>query len=623
MASLFPFDNIRPEQDELVKDVHEAVTKKKCLIAHAPTGLGKTAAALAPALEFALANKKSVFFLTSRHTQHIMAVDTAKLIKQKHNAAFSVVDLVGKKHMCARDDVSGLFSGQFHQYCKSLTETDGCQFFLNFKKGSMLTSESKIVIAKIAAEPMHSDDVVAASKKCGVCPYEVAISSSKEASLIIADYNYVFSGKIRENFLRKSGKSLEDSIIIVDEGHNLPDRLREMLTDKISTITVERALKEVEKASDEELTEFLLEIKSVLNSLGADLGEKTITKEQLLARLKDYDLLDMVEKMTLIAETLKAGEQQSFIGSIASFMESWQDSDEGYSRILYSGQGQKGKIISLSYRCLDPALAAASVMKQAHSVIMMSGTLTPTAMYRDILGFPEDTILKEYRNPMPKENRLALIVTGATTKFSQRSSGQFAKLGEVCVKAAKAIPGNVILFFPSYTVMEEVHKQVHGKLGKELIKERPNMDKDEKQKLLKEFKTSFFKGAVLLAVIGGSFSEGIDLPGSLLNGVVIVGLPLGPPDLETKELVRYYDALYKKGWDYGYVFPAFTKAMQSAGRCIRTETDRGVVLFVDERYAWENYYKCFPPDMRPKTTAFYEEAIGNFFRKDVMQSPTV
>lgn len=613
MPSLFPYDKIRPEQDELVKDVRDAVTRKKCLIAHAPTGLGKTAAALAPALEFALANKKTVFFLTSRHTQHIMAVDTAKLIRQKHNAAFSVVDLVGKKHMCARDDVSGLFSGQFHQYCKSLTETDGCQFYLNFKKGSMLTSESKVVIARIAAGPMHSDEVVSVSKKCGVCPYEAAIASSREASLVIADYNYVFSGKIRENFLRKSGKKLEDSIIIVDEGHNLPDRLREMLTDKISSASVERALKEA--ASDGELTEFLTAIRNALLGLGADLGEKTIAKEQLLGKLKGYDLPGMIEKMALVAETMKAGEQQSFIGSIASFMESWQDSDEGYSRILYSGQGQRGRVISLSYRCLDPALAAASVVKQAHSVIMMSGTLTPTAMYRDILGFPESTVLKEYRNPMPKDNRLALIVASATTKFSERTTGQYVKLADVCAGASSAIPGNVILFFPSYTVMEEVHKHLHAKLGKEVIKEHPNLSKDEKQKMLHQFRSAYFKGAVLLAVIGGSFSEGIDLPGNLLNGVVIVGLPLGQPDLETKELIRYYDARFGRGWDYGYVFPAFTKALQSAGRCIRTETDRGVLLFVDERYASDRYYSCFPKDLSPKTTAFYEQAIREFFAR--------
>ena len=613
-ASLFPYDKIRPEQDELVKDVYAAVSGGRCLIAHAPTGLGKTAAALAPALEFALANKKAVFFLTSRHTQHLMAVETAKLIKQRYKVNFSVTDIVGKKHMCARDDVSNLYSNQFYEYCRSLTETDGCEFFLNFRKGSMLTSESKVVIARIAAEPMHSEEVVAASKKCKVCPYEVTLAASRDAALVIADYNYLFSPKVREGFLRRTGKTVEDAIIIIDEAHNLPDRLREMLTDKISTATVERALKEAEKVSDSELTGFLLDLRAALNNLGSEFGERIITKAQLLKPLSDYDLAAMIERMSVVSETVRESEQQSFLGSVANFLESWQDSDEGYARILYSGQGQKGKVVSVSYRCLDPSLASSGVIRQAHSVIMMSGTLTPTAMYRDILGFlPEKTVLKEYRNPMPRENRLALVVTAATTKFSKRSSGQFAKLAEVCIKASTAIPGNVILFFPSYTVMEEVHKHIHGKISKAVLKEHTDLSKEEKQKLLQEFKNTHLAGGVLLAVIGGSFSEGIDLPGTLLNGVIIVGLPLGQPDLETKELIRYYDAGFSRGWDYGYVFPAFTKALQSAGRCIRSETDRGVIVFVDERYAWESYYRCFPQDMTPKMTEFYEEAIGEFF----------
>ena len=448
-ASLFPYDKIRPEQDELMRDIYTAVSSRKCLIAHAPTGLGKTAAALAPALEYAMTSKKTVFFLTSRHTQHLMAVETAKLIKQRYRVNFSVTDIVGKKHMCARDDVSNLYNNQFYEYCRSLTETDGCEFFLNFKKGSMLTSESKIVIARIAAEPMHSEEVVAASKRCKVCPYEVAVAASKDAALVIADYNYLFSPKVRDGFLRRSGKSIEDAIIIVDEAHNLPDRLREMLTDKISTATVERALKESETVSDSELTEFLLDLRAALNNLGSEFGERIITKGQLLEPLSDYDLAAMIERMSVISETVRESEQQSFLGSVAKFLESWQDSDEGYARILYSGQGQKGKVVSVSYMCLDPSLASSGIIRQAHSVIMMSGTLNPTAMYSDILGFlPEKTVLKEYRNPMPRENRLALVVTAATTKFSKRNSGQFAKLGDVCVRAAGLFLATLSCSFP-------------------------------------------------------------------------------------------------------------------------------------------------------------------------------
>lgn len=613
--SLFPYDKIRPEQDQLIKDIHAAVSNGKCLIAHAPTGLGKTAAALAPALEFALKGKKTVFFLTSRHTQHAIAVETARLIKQKHKASFSVTDIVGKKHMCARDDVSGLYSRQFHDYCRSLVDSGSCSFYSNFKKGSVLASDSKIVIATIAGEPMHTGEVVDVARKHGVCPYEAAVAAAKDSALVIADYYYLFNPQVRDGFLRKTGKTVEDAIIIVDEAHNLPDRLREMLTDKLSTLVVERAMKEAEKAGDSDIRQFLFDLKKCVEGLGSEPGQKIISQHQLLKPLNNYDLAATLERMSVIAESVRETEQQSFIGSVAEFLGGWQGSDEGYARILSSVQGQKGRIITVSNQCLDPSLAASEIVRQAHSVIMMSGTLTPTAMYRDILGFREDAVLKEYRNPMPRENRLALVVTAATTKFSKRSPGQFAKIADVCAKAAAAIPGNVILFFPSYTVMEEVHRHLHGKISKAVLKERPDLSKEDKQKLLDDFRSNRLAGGVLLAVIGGSFSEGIDLPGTLLNGVVIVGLPLGPPDLFTKELIRYYDARFGKGWDYGYVFPAFTKALQSAGRCIRSETDRGVIVFVDERYAWDRYYACFPMDMTPKTTEFYAEAIEDFFRQ--------
>src|SRR3989338_151944 len=571
MVSLFPYDKIRPEQDELIKDVYAAVNNGKCLIAHAPTGLGKTAAALAPALEYALKSKKTVFFLTSRHTQHAIAVETARLIKQKHKASFSVTDVVGKRHMCARDDVSGLFNRQFHDYCRSLVESDSCKFYSNFRKGSMLTPDSKIVIATIAAEPLHTEEAVEVAKKHGVCPYEAAISASKDASLIIADYYSLFNPQVSEGFLRKSGKSVEDAIIIVDEAHNLPDRMREMLTDRISLAVVERALKESEKAEEAEIGQFLSDLRAALINLGNAPGEKIIPRQHLLEKLCDYQKI--LEKMAVVSESIRESEQQSFIGSVAGFLEAWETEEEGYARILTSENSQKGRAVNLSLQCLDPSIETASIIRQAHSVILMSGTLTPTAMFRDILGFPEDTALKEYHNPMPKENRLALIVTSATTKFSERTSDQIAKLADVCARASDSIPGNVILFFPSYAVMEEVHKQLHPKLGKEVIKEHPNLSKEEKQGLLHQFRSVYFNGAVLLAVIGGSFSEGIDLPGTLLNGVVIVGLPLGQTNLHTRELIRYYDSMFGRGWDYGYVFPAFTKALQSAGRCIRTETD--------------------------------------------------
>ncbi len=611
MPSIFPYDAVRPEQDEMVKDVFSAVSSGKCLIAHAPTGLGKTAASLSPALQYALEHGKTVFFLTSRHTQHHLAIETLKLIRSKHGLKFVVADLLGKKHMCARTESAALFTRQFHDYCRSLRENDSCNFYLNFRRGSEPSAASKSVIAAIGSQPTHSEEAVELAKKHGVCPYEVSALASRGASVIIADYYSLFSPAIRENFLKRNSKSLADAIIIVDEAHNLPGRMRELLTERVSTITVERAMREADKWAEPAIKDFLSSLQRLLGSLASGSPERILQKEQLLKPLGDVN--KAIERMAALSDSVRESEQQSFIGSVADFLAAWQRGDEGYARILTARQGSQGPVVTVSYQCLDPSIETRKVVEEAHSVILMSGTLTPTFMYRDILGFPDGTMQREYRNPMPKENRLSLIVTGVTTKFESRTMEQYKKIASVCAEALGSIPGNAAIFFPSYSIMEQVHVHLHEKISKSVFKEHPNLSKEDKQRILSDFKRSYFTGALLLAVIGGSFSEGIDLPGEFLNGVIVVGLPLAQPDLYTKELIRYYDERYKKGWDYGYVFPAFTKALQSAGRCIRSETDRGVVLFVDDRYAWDRYYSCFPKELAPKTTRFFQQAIRAFF----------
>jgi len=148
---------------------------------------------------------------------------------------------------------------------------------------------------------------------------------------------------------------------------------------------------------------------------------------------------------------------------------------------------------------------------------------------------------------------------------------------------------------------------------KTTLLEMSGMNKQEKQDMLDKFDEYKKTGCVLLGAVSGSFSEGIDLPGDLLKCVIVVGLPLHQPDLETKELINYYDKIFQKGWDYGYLFPAFNKCMQSAGRCIRTETDKGCVIYLDERYAWPMYKRCFPRDSKIYISKQYKEMIGQFF----------
>jgi len=206
-----------------------------------------------------------------------------------------------------------------------------------------------------------------------------------------------------------------------------------------------------------------------------------------------------------------------------------------------------------------------------------------------------------------------MVIPQTTTKFTNRSVAQFKEIARVCAEIANLVPGNSALFFPSYILRDEINQYFTSLCTKTTFLEMPRMNKKEKHEFLERFKSYKDSGAVLLGVASGSFGEGVDLPGDFLKAVVVVGLPLQPPDLETKELIKYYDTKFKKGWDYGYILPAITKALQNAGRCIRDETDRGIMIFLDERYAWNSYLKCFPIDWDVKITRMYKELIKRFF----------
>ena len=245
----------------------------------------------------------------------------------------------------------------------------------------------------------------------------------------------------------------------------------------------------------------------------------------------------------------------------------------------------------------------------------MSGTLNPTEMFADLLGFPKDSLQKSYSSPFQEKNKLSLIVPRTSTKFKMRSEEQYKRIAHICAEMVDAIPGNSAVFFPSYNLKYDVGKYLETLCKKTVFNEERGMTKDDRLQLLNAFKQYKSQGAVLLGVASGSFGEGIDLPGDLLKGVIVVGVPLGRPDLETQAMIQYYDRKFGKGWDYGYVLPAFTKTLQNAGRCIRSETDRGVVIFLDERYAWPMYIRCFPEEWDLKISVAYVQAISEFFSR--------
>ncbi|MEM4637827.1 MAG: ATP-dependent DNA helicase [Candidatus Woesearchaeota archaeon] len=640
---LFPHPRIREIQDVLIKKISECVSNNKNLIVHAPTGLGKTAASLSAALTYTVKKNSTltIFFLTSRHTQHKIVLETLNKINEKFNLNISSTSIIGKKHLCLQPSVNKMFSKDFAEFCRLLVDNNKCDYYNNVKSKGMLSVDTESAIVSLRKKQVTSaEDIIFESSIRSVCPYEVSLLLAKDAKVIIADYQYIFNPSIREIFFKKLNKELKDCILIVDEAHNLPSRIKDLSSEFLSSLQLKRAISEAKKFSYENIGNNLKKILELLEDYSSGLkqgyeegnsvlydfedaisynkksenSEKYISKEKfisdILRILEIHDYEEFVSEMFFASNAIRETQNISYIGSVANFLDYWKGQDEGFTRILSFKKTKDEPIITLSYRCLDPSIISAPLIKKAHSTILMSGTLTPTYMYKELLGIDAEELT--LKSPFPAENRLNLIIPKTTTKYESRSNIQYLFIAETLADIIEDVHGSVAVYFPSYYLKDEVAKKFLTLTKKTIFNEHPDMSKKEKQDFLNNFVKYKDSGAVLLAVISGSFAEGIDLPG-VLKMVIIVGLPLQKPDLETKALIDYYDKKFSKGWDYGYLFPAFTKAIQAAGRCIRSEKDKGIIVFLDERYAWNNYYRCFPQYWPLKVSLLYKDVIKNFY----------
>ncbi|HIH13681.1 MAG TPA: ATP-dependent DNA helicase [Nanoarchaeota archaeon] len=621
----FPFEKIRPIQQELINDVTHAIDTKRHLIAHAPTGLGKTAATLGPALTVALEKGYSVFFLTPKHSQHQIAIETLQKIKQKHGIDVKATDLIGKKWMCSHGGVERLSSKEFNEFCKSLREGEKCTFYnaVFGTKNQLQGSAMDMLMGLKKKSPIHAEELFEMCKE-DFCSYELASLLGKDSQVIIADYYHIFQPSVRQFFLGRLKKELKNSILIIDEGHNLPSRVRDILSAKLNNFIINRAAKEAKAFHFDDLSEALenlnntfynLKKSALKNSKEAFISKKDFIDELQTTTQWAYE--DLYSDLESASAEIRKSAKKSFVGSVSEFLEMWTGDDAGYSRILRTKLGHSERqMIELSYNCLSPAISAGEVINESVSTILMSGTLVPGEMYRDLLGFPENrTDLKTYASPFPPENRLVLIDTNTTTKFTSRTADEFQKIARDCIDIVKSVPNNCAIFFPSYYILQAILPFMEGKTAKEVFIDSSELKKSQRAELLNQFKlaASNGNGGLLLAVQGGSMSEGIDLPGDFLKCAIVVGVPLANPDLATKSLIEFYDYKYNKGWDYGYTHPAMTRAIQAAGRCIRRPEDKGAVVFLDKRFAWGSYLKCLPPEWKPIATKLTADKIKRFF----------
>lgn len=606
---MFPYEKIRPGQKELMEDVSKWIKEGKNLIAHAPTGIGKTAAVLTSTLEYALKNDKTIFFLTSRHSQHILAIDTLKQMREKSDKEFVGSNLIGKKWMCSQEDLSKLPSSDFYNYCEKLRESNKCEKLnRTLKKGKLTKTAKKKLENLFKKQPLHTEEVKESCKD--FCPYEISLNLLSNSDVVVCDYFHIFS-PTGINLLNRLNLNLEDLIVIVDEAHNLPSRLRSLVSYRLSSYILENAIKESKEFGFDDLREDLKEIFEALKDLSKTVKEECyLPKNAFVNKInKIGDYQELMEDFQAAGEVILEEKKRSFTASTGRFLENWTGEDEGFTRILSKEKGNKKTFISLDYKCLDPSIVSEEIIKDSHSTILMSGTMKPMKMYIDLLGMNEKrTEAREYESNFPDENRLNLVFPEVTTKYKERSKSEFQKIAKNVSKLIEKIPGNSIVFFPSYKVMEKVKHFIS--INKTILKEDRKFSKPERKEILKKMNKT--RNNVLFAVMGGSFSEGIDLPGKALEGIVVVGIPLAKPNLEIKSLIEYYKKKFGNGWDYAYTYPALIKVAQACGRLIRSKEDKGIVALMDKRYTWRKYGRLFS-GWNAKLTRNPENDVDEFF----------
>ena len=603
---LFPFKEVREKQEDLLEDTEKAVKEGKSIVAHAPTGIGKTAATLTPALEQAVEDDKKVFFLTPRHSQHQIALETVKEMERRHDVNIVSVDLIGKNHLCEAD-ASTMGSGPD---CPRHDDT--------FTSDHELTDKARARMKKLEKQHLTAEEV---KERCSeVCPYHLSMKMTEKADLVIGDYFHIFHPGVREVVMEKADFDLQDTILVVDEAHNLPDRTRSLFSYSLSIPTIDRAMTEAEKfgyyPEEGKLEQLKDNIRQLaMEELSRQEHEETIEKEDLVDIIDSFhSFKEMIIDMDAVADEVEEEQEQSYCRQISEFLDNWEGDDRGFVRAIKRVRNSGNRHIQIRYSCLDPQLSTKKPLNNSHSSILMSATLQPQEMYVDLLGLSEDTYTREYSSPFPSKNELDLVIPTLTTKYEERDDSMVQKYAWYLSKSFESVPGNCGVFFPSYSFMQEVAEQLEQHTSRTLFMERRDMNKSEKQEMLDDFASLGESGnGVLLGVAAGNFGEGIDFPGDAMKGVFIVGLPLQRPDLETKELIDFLDEKFGRGWDYGYSFPAMNRAVQAAGRCIRSEEDRGVIVYMDKRYNWSNYRKVIPDDKDLVETRAPWKEIGEFF----------
>jgi DNA excision repair protein ERCC-2 len=569
----FPFP-YREGQRDLVASVYRTILRKKKLFIQAPTGVGKTMATVFPAVRaMGEGLGEKIFYLTAKTIMRTVAEQAFSLLKEK-GLLYKTITLTAKEKIC---------------FCEEAEcNPDACPY----AKGHFDRVNDAVFDLITHSGDWSREVLEEQAKKYMVCPFEMSLDVSNWADAVICDYNYVFDPQAHiKRFFSESGK--EEYLFLIDEAHNLVERGREMYSASLYKEDLLEVRKLV-KAEDPKLAKRLSECNQQFLELKRECEHYQILKSVSHIALK---LMNVLSKLEDYLEECKDAEKKKrvldFYFAVRSFLNIHDIMDENY--VIFSEMMEDGRF-QIKLFCVNPAVNLQNYLEQGNSTIFFSATLLPVHYYKKLLSVEKDDYAVYAHSSFPQENKFLFIGTDVSTRYTRRGESTYQRFARYIAVMAEQKKGNYMAFFPSYRFLEEVHTCFLECVDHEVdsICQVSYMDEEQREEFLEEFEQEREKSLVAFCVMGGIFSEGIDLTEDKLIGAVIAGTGLPQVCTEREILKQYFNAADMDGFDYAYLYPGMNKVLQSAGRVIRTESDRGVILLLDDRFRAMRYREVFP-----------------------------
>ena len=594
----FPFGAFREGQRELCVSVYAAIRQKRRLFAQAPTGTGKTISALFPSVKALGQFADKIFYCTAKTVTRQVAEDTVRLMLES-GLRIRTVTLTAKDKLCFLPA----------RLCNPL----GCDY-----ANGHFDRVNNAILDIIANETLIDRQVIELyARRHMVCPFEFMLDVTLFCDVIICDYNHVYDPKAKlKRYFTDGGKF----ILLNDEAHNLVDRSRDMFSASLSLEELKEARKLFGKKTEKAIHAGIGKvIKFFRECAKAETPDNAYTQKELPKEL--CGLLDSlaVKLDEWLAEPKNEIAEQvlNFYFDITGFLRISDLYDKHYVTYIETGD-TTAFLIKLF--CIDPSKLLEEETKKTVSAIFFSATLTPLNYFRNILGGADNDYTLRLRSPFPQGNLCLMIDSRISTKFKVREHS-YEPVAERIYNMVSAQKGNYLAFFSSYAYMNEVSEvfqSVHPEIT--TMVQSPDMDEASRELFLRRFTPENENTMLAFAVLGGVFSEGVDLKAERLIGVIVVGVGLPMITGERNVISEYYSRLTGMGFEYAYVYPGMNKVMQAVGRVIRSETDRGAALLIDSRYAADDYKSLFPGEWSharllagPKDMA---DTLGNFWEKN-------